>query len=222
MPPAGPRSMKIPGFSRSETPYVDTPQGVFTAGGVWFRTRVALLEDYAGAVLAREPLGRLLAAAERWLRLPQLLALWLLPLFLWFFSPVQAGLGALVVYLAAAVLGPSFVSRGLDGVLRVLDVVLLQAFFYVFALSVLAAQERLTAVWVGLGGFIVLRWGLVRWATKPLVEVLGRTLYRLPVPDHVLRALIIRAALRYDVAMPEIEAIEREILATIHRKKDRR
>lgn len=213
--------MKIPRLLRTETQYVDTPTGVFTAAGVWFRTRVALLEEYAGAVLEHEPLARLLASAEVWLRLPQLLVLWLLPLFLWFFSPLQAALGAFVVFLAAAVLGPSFVSRRVVGLLRVLDLVLLQAFYYVFMLSVLAAQERLTAVWVGLGGFIVMRWGLVQWAVKPLVEILARTLYRLPVPDHVLRALILRAALHYNVALPEIDAIEREVLAAVHRKKDR-
>ena len=222
MAPAGRLSMKIPGLHRAETEYVDTPQGIFTASGVWFRTRVAWLDAYAGAVLEREPLARLLADAALWLRTPQVLTLWFLPLFLWFFAPLQAALGAIVLYLGVATLGPSFVSRRLLGLLRVLDVVLLQAFYYVFMLSVLAAQERLVAVWVGLGGFIVLRWGLLEMATKPLARLVTRSLYALPVPDHVLRALILRAALRYDVALPEIAQIEREVLATIHRKKDPR
>ena len=211
-------AMKRLRFHRAETTFVDTPEGIFTDSGLWFRTREAWLEDYAGAVFDREPLARLLAHAEVWLRSAQTLTLWLLPFFLMVISPLQAALAALVVYVGWRSLGPSFVSRALLHVFRLLDVVLLQAFYYVLILSALAAQEHFVALGVGLGGFILLRWGLVRLATRPIVEWIWGTLYRMPVPDHVLRALIVRAALKHRISIPEFDRIEQEIIKNLKRK----
>ena len=85
--------MKFPRLHSAETIFVDTPEGIFTASGVWFRTREASLYAYAGPVFDHEPLPRLLTQAEVWLRSPQTLALWLLPLLLFTMSPLQAEVG---------------------------------------------------------------------------------------------------------------------------------
>lgn len=211
------QAMKRSLFHRAETTFVDTPEGIFTASGVWFRTREASLKAYAGSVFERESLTQLLTQAERWLRSPLTLALWLLPVLLFVVSPLQAALAVLVVYVGWESLGPSFVSRSIGGVIRVLDVVLLQAIYYVLAMTVLAAQQQFTALWVGLGGFILLRWGLVRMATQPVVKRIWATLYPLPAPDQVLRSFIIRAALKYRVSLPEIDRLEQEINENLKR-----
>ncbi len=210
--------MKFPRLHSAETTFVDTPEGIFTASGVWFRTREDSLYAYAGPVFDREPLARLFTQAEVWLRSPMTLALWLLPLLLFMLSPLQAALAALVVYVGWESLGPSFVSRTVLGVFRVLDLVLLQAVYFVLTLSVLAAQEQFAALWVGLGGFILLRWSLVRMATQPVVKRIWATLYKMPVPDQVLRSFIIRAALKYRVSLPELDRIEQEIVENLKRK----
>ncbi len=210
--------MKFPRLHSAETTFVDTPEGIFTASGVWFRTREDSLYAYAGPVFDREPLARLFMQAEVWLRSPMALALWLLPLLLFMLSPLQAALAALVVYVGWESLGPSFVSRTVSGVFRVLDLVLLQAVYFVLTLSVLAAQEQFAALWVGLGGFILLRWSLVRMATQPVVKRIWATLYKMPVPDQVLRSFIIRAALKYRVSLPELDRIEQEIVENLKRK----
>ena len=176
------------------------------------------MHDYAGAVFDREPLARLLAQAEVWLRSAQTGALWLLPFFLLMMTPLQAALAALVIYVAWESLGPSFVSRVVLRVVRLLDLVLLQAVYYVLILSVLAALQQFVALWVGLGGFILLRWGLVRWATRPVVQWIWSTLYRMPVPDHILRALIVRAALKHRVSLPELDRIEQQIIDNLKRE----
>ncbi len=209
--------MKFPRLHSAETTFVDTPEGIFTASGVWFRTREASLHAYAGLVFDREPLTRLLTQAELWLRSPLTLTLWLLPLLLFVITPLQAALAALVIYIGWESLGPSFVSRSVVQVFRVLDLVLLQALYYVLAMSVLAAQQQFAMLWVGLGGFIVLRWGLVRMATQPVIKRIWATLYRMPVPDQVLRSFIIRAALKYRVSLPELDRMEQEILENLKR-----
>jgi len=210
--------MKFPRLHSAETTFVDTPEGIYTASGVWFRTREDSLYAYAGPVFDREPLARLFMQAEVWLRSPMTLALWLLPLLLFMLSPLQAALAALVVYVGWESLGPSFVSRTVSGVFRVLDLVLLQALYFVLTLSILAAQEQLAALGVGLGGFILLRWSLVRMVTQPVVKRIWATLYKMPVPDQVLRSFIIRAALKYHVSLPELDRIEQEILENLKRK----
>ncbi len=210
--------MKFPRLHSAETTFVDTPEGIYTASGVWFRTREESLYAYAGPVFDREPLARLFMQAEVWLRSPMTLALWLLPLLLFMLSPLQAALAALVVYVGWESLGPSFVSRTISGVFRVLDLVLLQALYFVLTLSILAAQEQLAALGVGLGGFILLRWSLVRMVTQPVVKRIWATLYKMPVPDQVLRSFIIRAALKYRVSLPELDRIEQEILENLKRK----
>ncbi len=211
--------MKLPGFHKAEAQFVDTPEGIFTASGVWFRTRVAALQAYAGPVLEREPVPVLLAQAELWLRSPQALTLWLLPVFLYLLAPLQAALAALVVYVGWRSLGPSFVSRALARLFRILDAVFVQALYYVFMLSLLAAQASYTAVWVGLGGFILLRWGLIRWATQPLIRPIWASLYPLPVPDQVLRAFLLRAALAFNVSLPQLDRIEQQVRDFLQRNK---
>ena len=210
--------MKRSGLYSADASFVDTPEGIFTASGVWFRTRAALLDTYAGAVFAREPLARLITQAEVWLRSPLTLTLWLLPLFLLILPPLPAALAALIVYIGWEILGPSFVSRSLARVLRLLDAVMLQALYYVTVLSIMAAQQQFTALWVGLGAFVLLRWGIVGKAVQPLTRRIRRTLYRMPVPDHVLRAFIVRAALKHGVSLPEFDRIEQEIIKNLNRK----
>lgn len=191
--------------------YVDTPRGIFTAAGIWFRTTEAMLAEYAGAVLDHEPLSTLLERAEVWLRSPQTLALWGLLAALPLIPPLPAALVAVTIYVGWSVLGPSFVNRVLARLLRVLDTVWVQVLGYVIGLSWIAEQGQYVALGVGLGGFILLRWGLVKMATAPLVRKLQRALYELPVPDQVLRGVLIQTALRHGSSLPELDAMERAI-----------
>ena len=195
----------------SEASFVDTPRGIFTAAGVWFRATQKDVEAYAGEVLAHEPIGRLITRAEVWLRSPQTLALWMLPVFMVFMGSLAAAPGTLVVFILWKILGPGLVAYPLAYLFRVLDLVWLQGLYYVALLSGFAAAGRYAAVWIGLGGFILLRWGLVERGTSPIVRPIWRVLYALPVPDQALRAFIVRAALVHRVALPQLDELERSV-----------
>lgn len=197
----------------ASTSFVDTPRGIFTAAGVWFRTTQVELERYAGAVLEHEPIERLIQRTEVWLRSAQTLTLWMFPAFLALIAPVPAALAALTVYVAWRSLGPSLVSRAFERVLRVLDRVWLQGAYYVAILSTFAATERVALVWVGLIGFILLRWGVVEKVTDLLVRLIWTTMYRMPIPDQILRAFILRAAMKHHVSLPQLDELERRIVA---------
>lgn len=191
--------------------FLDTPGGLITASGVHFRTTRALLEQYAGPVLEKVGLEALVERAEVWLRSGQTVALWSLALLLLVLPPLGAALAALTVYLGWETLGPSFVSRRLVAVLRVLEKPLVQAALYIAVLSYLGSQGNVGAVGVGLAGFVLMRWRVLPLALRPVLKLLRRPLYTLPPPDQVLRAFVLRAALRHNIDLPQLEQLKRDL-----------
>ena len=201
--------------------FVETPQGIFTVDGMWFATTREAVERYAGEVLKHEPLERLLERASVWLRSPETLAVWLLPIFMLMIDPLPAALAAATTYVAWKTLGPSAISRWLERVLEIIELVWLQGAYYVGILSYFAALEQYAAVWTGLAGFIVIRWGLLSRITSPLVKLLQRSLYELPVPDQILRGFIIRTAMAHRLSLPQLDRIEKQIADTLISKNGR-
>ncbi len=192
--------------------YVDTPSGLFTAAGHWFRTTETLLRSYAGPLLEKEPLDRLLRQADTWLRFPAVLMLWTLLPLLWVWEPVRAVGTALGLYLLSNLLLPLLILRPLTPILTGLATPWLQGAAYVVGLTVLAWQENFSAVWMGLGAFVLVRWGVLDRLLRPLLDRAATMLYRLPLPDQVLRSLILRAALTHRIPLPELQVMEQEVL----------
>ncbi len=203
--------MNRPEADPDEGAYVSTPQGIFTASGVWFSATEEALRRYAEVLFDHVPLAVLLRRAERWLHSAQALAVWMLPLLLLVLPPLAAAGAALTLFIGWKVLSPSFVSRVGAAVLRVLERPVVQGLFYVFMLSIIAAQAQYAALGVGIAGFVLLRWGLVERALHPLVRRLWRSLYALPVPDQVLRAFMMRAAMRHGVSLPQLDRMEHRL-----------
>lgn len=196
---------------RSSEPFFEAPHGMVTASGVRFHTTRALLEEYAGPVLARVPLEVLLGRAAVWLRSGQTLALWVLALLLLVVPPAGAALLALTVYVGWETLGPALVGRRLAAVFGVLERPLVQVALYVVVLSVLWTQGQAGAVAVGLAGFVLVRWRVLALLAGPLLALLRRPLYTLPVADQVLRAFVLRAALEHGIALPQLERLKEEL-----------
>ena len=191
--------------------YVSTPQGLFTASGVWFQATEETLREYAGPVLEHVTLPELVRRAERWLRSPMTLAAWALPILLLGLPSGVAALTALVLFCGWTLLCPSLVSRRGARVAGWLEQPWLQGLSYVLVLSFLAAQDRFWAMGVGLAGFILLRWGIVRRLLHPPLRAAMRRFYALPPADQVLRAFILRAGVRHGVALPQLDRIREQI-----------
>lgn len=205
-------------LERNPSDFVDTPKGIFTAAGIWFHTTESLLRAYAGAVLEHVALHRLLMHAVLWLRSPDLLAIWTAPVLLAVLDPVPAVLAVVTVYVGWQVVGPSFTSLAAVAVFRVLDQTWLQVAYYIVALTLLAATGSYAPMWIGLGLFILVRWGLLARLTAPLVTRLQARLYPLPVADQVLRGFLIRVALKHRLTLSHLDNIERQIIANASRR----
>ena len=197
----------------SDDEYVNTPQGLFTASGLWFHTTQPLLEEYAGAVFEYVPIERLIYQAARWVRLPETTALWSLPVWLWLVGPWTAALVTVGLYLGMRIIGPGLAHPAASPLLTALDHPVVQAAYYAAMLSYFAVGGALVPVGVGLIAFIAFRWGLVRRVTSPLVQPMLGRFYAPSVPDHVLHALIHHVALRHDVSLPQIDRLKRAVYA---------
>lgn len=201
-----------------EASFLDTPRGIFTASGTWFRTTEASLKEYAGPVIEHEPVERLMAMAERWLRSPATIVVWIFPILLWYLGIWPAVLLSLGIYVLFAAWGPVIVSYWAHRYLRILDHVLPQAVWYISSMSFFAMMDRLDLMAAGLILFVFMRWGLVAKALDFILKRLHKALYAVPYPDQVLKSVILRSAMKHRVAMPELDRIERFILSQIQRK----
>lgn len=195
-----------------EDGYVSTPQGLFTERGVWFQVTEGELQSYAGDVLDRVGLDTLLRWASVWLDSPKTVALWVLPVVLWTTSVPIALVATTASYLGWALVSPSLVGEWAARGLSWLENVLVQALYYALTLSVLAASGAHTATIIALVGFAMFRWGVVSWATRPILQPLWDRLYSLPVADQVLRAFTIRAAVNRKLSLSHVDDMTREII----------
>ena len=200
------------GFSRKETvEFVDTGRFIVTGSGTVFRSTKKSLDEYAPGLTERVPLEKLVGDADLWLRLPMDLSLWVLPIGLFQGGPWIGATGMISVYLVSAVLSPAEVSLYAVPMVRLLDRVTLQALYFIVTLSILAQNGRFPELWTGVGGFVVLRWSLLARAVEPVVHSLTKRLYSMPVPDQVLRAVMIKYAIRFGVSIPSLSDIEEDV-----------
>lgn len=211
--------MVWPLWPKSEIEYHNTSQGILTESGIWYRTTVDLLDEYAGELFEREALGVHLARSDTWIRSPHTLSLWLLALGLMVYNPWQLAIAVPGFFLIWQIIAPALVNRSLSPYLRLLDAALLQAILYATIMSVLAMSGQYLAVAVGLVGFVCIRWGVLTYLMRPFVARCWKSFYKLPASDHVLRAFMIRSALRYGINLTEFKKIEQSIIANILKKK---
>lgn len=198
--------------------FIDTPKGIFTASGRWFRTTEEALADYAGPLVDREPIPRLLENAELWLRSPGTIILWTTPFLLWYLGPIQTTLINIFLFVLFALWGPVLASHLVLPLLRLLEHVLVQALLYVISMSYFAMQGHFDLLAYGLVLFILVRWGLIEKAFDVVLDPLRARLYKVPYPDQVLKAVVIRAAMSHRVPLPELDRIEAFILKQLRRK----
>lgn len=198
--------------------FIDTPKGIFTASGRWFRTTEEALADYAGPLIEREPIPRLLEHAEVWLRSPGTVILWVTPFLLWHLGLLQTTLINVFLFVLFALWGPVLASHLLVPLFRVLGHVLMQALFYVTAMSYFAIQGHFDSLTYGLVLFILVRWGLIEKAFNVVLDPLRGRLYNVPYADQVLKAVVVRAAMSHRVPLPELDRIEQFILKQLRRK----
>jgi len=211
--------MSWPLWPKTKVEYHDTPHGILTESGVWYRTTIDLLNEYAAELFEREPLEVCLARSDTWLRSPHTLSLWLLALGILYYNPWHLAIAVSIFFLIWQIICPALVNQSFSPFLRAMDAVLSQAILYAGTMSTLAMSGRYQALVVGLTGFVCIRWGVLTYVVRPLVSRCWKTIYKLPAPDYILRSFIIRGALRHGITLSNFENIERSIIQHMLRKE---
>ena len=199
--------------------WVELPTGIFTTDGIWFHTSEDALKEFARDVVQKVGVGKLLAQAGSWLKSAEAAAVLSLVIFLLLVSPLLAILITLVIFVGWEAFGATFVFVPVIRVFSVLSTASFQGVLYVLSLSWLASGDQFLAAGVGLTGFILFRWGIVRKALKPLVERLSGSLQSVPKPDRVLHSLIVRYAISMRVTISSTESFEQRIIEIWQRRK---
>ncbi len=199
----------MPGPHRTNPVFLETPRGLFTPAGTWFRTTVEQLEGSYPEVLAQTDLNDLVYRSEIWLQSHRSLALLVVPIFL-IVMPVGWSLGlGVVVSFGWMLLAPALGNRVFSRVLEWLGWDPMQVIFYVVVLSSFGAGGDYGRLAAGVGWFVLLRWRLLDLLVLPPAVRLSARLYPLPVPDQMLRAVIFSEAIRLGISLDGFPSIAR-------------
>lgn len=208
---------------RPQPPYwAETPAGIVTLDGGRFHTTEEDLRAFGPDVVDRYGMDALLKMASTWHQLPTTKGLLVLVALLPSVSLWQAIVAALAVWLFTSVVSPSTVFLSAINPLQWVSHPVVQGLLYVLVLSILAASGRLTAVAVGLIGFIVFRWQLLDRLGARLVAALRKPLSPLPAQDAILRNLIVRAALKHGYSVGGTDAMQRRVIEIMNYRRSSR
>jgi hypothetical protein len=199
----------MPGPKRTEPVFLDTPRGLITPAGAWFRTSASRLEASYPEVLARTELAELVYRAEVWLNSHRSVALVAVALLLLVVPPGWAIIVGVLVFFGWLTVAPSLGNRALGRILEWLGWAPIQVTLYVVVLSLFGARDQHLSLLCGVGWFVVIRWRLLDFLSRPMADAVFRRLYKLPVPDQMLRAVIFSEAIRLGIPLEGFPSIAR-------------
>lgn len=193
--------------------------GIVTSGGGWYLAPEEALDAYAGEVLKRVPLAQVLRFTDAWGLLPSSLGV-LSTVGLLFISHWSIALGAgLLVYVMGRLLLPAMVWPSLSSVVRVAVHPIFQLLIAFLALSYLGMQGALFSATAGLATFALYRWDVPGILLNRLLEPFLNRMYPLQVADQILRATLIRLALKHGVELPQIAVLEAQLRKAMNRNR---
>ena len=193
-------------FSRrkpTEHTFVDTPRGIFTSKGNWFRTTEKDLNKYAGPLFEKVDLGKVLASAEVWIKGSDSISLIVFMAVLHFLGWIVAvPLG--IAFFALFYLNKSAFATPLFGRL----VAVLSTDVSVLAVSVVVLSGQgmaghYVALAIGFIFFMLFKFGLIRKGFSGYV--IPKLKMKTSLNDRLLRQVIVRTALAKGIVMPELE-----------------
>jgi len=199
----------MPGPKRIDPVFLETPRGLLTPAGTLFRTSRQRLDENYEKVLASTELEDLVYRAELWLESHRTVAVWLVPIMLLKAPVVWTFTIGVIVFLVRRMGAPSLGNHTLARAFEWLGWVPLQMLCYVIVLSSFGAGGDYERFLVGLFWFVLIRWRVLDFISRPLTNKLAGWWYPLPLPDQMLRAVIISEAIRQRVPLDGFPSIAR-------------
>jgi len=192
-------------FSASEEYFMETDMGIVTRRGDWFHTTREQIEGYAPGLLDNVSLASLIKDAMAWVRSASSLSLTLLYILLFVINPWFAA-GITVAFHWFWYHNKSgFIIRGMASFLRFINS---DGFLFIIAfvsLSLLGFQQEYVATGVGIFFFFVMKPGLLK---KGWDRLRSDSDQELTLNDRVLKMVIIKQAMKENVAPSNVQQME--------------
>lgn len=209
--------------STGKFPYLDSPAGILTPGGMHFATREHLLHEHAGKLLKKPgySVGEMLQRASYWIKgsdgvgiLLSLLSLLLLPVLPAILISVLAG--GLWHINKSVVAVPA-----LTPLMRLLGYDIFQLLLAVAPLSYFGMQQLYAHLAAGFVLFMMFRFGWLRQLTEFLWKRASRK-DRVPLNDRVLNMLITRHAISEGITLQNTAQMEADITEAMRKSQAQR
>lgn len=190
---------------------VETPTGLFSASGFWFRTSFQSIDDLAPGLRAKIDLHQTVKDTEVWIRSFESVGLWTLLLSLPFLGAYPSALLATVLSLIWYFWRSALIRPSATPFMKALthDAPVLVATLLV--ISYVGNTGRTLDAILGLAFFFVFRFGwlrmlLDRWhdASRPL-----------SMNDRILRMMLIREAMRHDIRVESVHTMQTELMKAV-------
>jgi hypothetical protein len=188
--------------------YVETPSGLFTATGFWFRTSLSAIDAFAPGLREKEDLKRMILDAETWIKSFEAIGLWSFLISLVFLSVFPSALIAFLLSLGWYFLRSAMLNPSLTPALKLITFDLPILLATLFVISYVGTIGRQADAIIGLALFFVFRFGWLRmlldkWhdATKPI-----------SMNDRILRMMLLRQAMRHDIPIQSVQTMEADLM----------
>ncbi len=198
--------------------YIETPRGIFTSAGNWFHITKKALDTYAPGLLKKQPLEKLLKKAEVWIRSADNLGILLFMILLYTHGLVVAGITTLLFVPIWHITKSNFLSLPLTALLTITDKEIFVVLVSVLSLSWMGITDQYLSVVIGILVFCVLKFGWFRWLVEWFYS--KKSQGNLLLNDRVLKMIILKYAIKEDIAVKEVDAMEKEILSLINKQKE--
>ncbi len=198
--------------------FIETPRGIFTSAGNWFYMTSNALKKYAPGLLKKHSLEKLIKKAEIWVRSADNIGIILFMIILYFYGLLPALVITLISVPVWHIHKSGVVTLPLTFILTVIDKEIIVVLVSVFVLSWMGITEQYVSVVVGIIVFCFLKFGWYRYAVEWLY---GKTKSdTLLLNDRILKMLILKYAIKEDIPVKEVDAMEKEILSLVNKQKE--
>ncbi len=198
--------------------FIETPRGIFTSAGNWFHITSEALEKYAPGLLKIHSLEKLIKQSEIWIRSADNIGIVLFMLLLYFSGLYPALLITLLFVPVWHINKSSVISIPLTSLLWVIDKEIVVVIVSMLVLSWMGITGEYASVFLGIIVFCVLKFGWFRFSVEWLYgKLIQGTLL---LNDRVLKMIILKHAIRENIPVGEVDAMEKEILSLIGKQQE--
>ncbi len=187
---------------------VETPNGLFTASGFWFRTTFAGIDDFAPGLRSRIDIHNVVRDTETWIRSFESIGLWSFMISILFLSVYPSALIALILSLGWYFLRSAAIHPSVTPFIKPFTMDASVFLATVFVISYVGNSGRTLDAVIGLAFFLIFRFG---WLRK-ILDKWHDSVRPISMNDRLLRMMLLRLAIRHDIPIASVQTMRNDLI----------